>query len=42
MGRPLRVAQSKQFLKLQTKESLQSNDALDELIPDAEQADEAE
>ncbi|XP_030455284.1 29 kDa ribonucleoprotein A, chloroplastic [Syzygium oleosum] len=42
MGRPLRVARSKQFLKLQTKESLQSKAASDELIPDAEQADEAE
>ncbi|XP_030528653.1 28 kDa ribonucleoprotein, chloroplastic [Rhodamnia argentea] len=41
MGRPLRVARSKQFLKLQTKESLRSNDASDELIPDAEQVHEA-
>lgn len=41
MGRPLRVARSKQFLKLQNKESLQSNDASEELIPDAEQVDEA-
>lgn len=41
-GRPLRVARSKQFLKLQTKESLQSNAASDELIADAEQVDEAE
>ncbi|KAK4746113.1 hypothetical protein SAY87_012425 [Trapa incisa] len=39
MGRPIRVARSKQFVKVQTKESLQSSEASDEVESAAEEID---
>lgn len=42
MGRPIRIARSKQFVKLQTTEGLQSSEASDEVESAAEQADAAE
>ncbi|KAK9269871.1 hypothetical protein L1049_025444 [Liquidambar formosana] len=42
MGRPIRLARSKRFLKKDTKVSTQSEDASTELNPDTEQSDKAD
>jgi hypothetical protein len=42
MGRPIRVARSRQFVKLPVEESAQSGDASIELNTSAEQADSAD
>lgn len=41
MGRPLRVAASRQFVKVQTKEGLHSDDTAANLNSEAEEADTA-
>jgi hypothetical protein len=42
MGRPIRVARSRQFVKLPKEESAQSGDTSSELNSSAEQADNAD
>lgn len=42
MGRPLRVAPSRQFARLQTKEGLHSDETSDDLNINAEEADTAD